>query len=125
MGMYCCCGVKKTEGWVCECEWDGWFLCFQVDHTKDNFPKNIPIKKIPDEDGTYEVRTFDSGDYYEEESEFSTTEKNWGQETNEAISHWKIEYNDNWLGFIGVYAWKEKKLNHSDAVSECGRQEIS
>jgi hypothetical protein len=108
MGMYCCCGVKKTDDWVCQCDWDGWFLCFEMSEQKDNFPRDIPIKKIPDLDGLYHVRTFDSGDYNEEESEFSVIEKNWGQITNEAISHWKIEYNDNWMGYVGVFAWKEK-----------------
>ncbi len=108
MGMYCCCGVKKRNGWICECDWNGWFLCFEMDYQKDNLPKNISIKEIPDEDGIYEVRTFDSGDYYEETSEFSIVKKNWGQDTNQAISHWKIEYDDKWMGYKGVYAWKEK-----------------
>lgn len=108
MGMYCCCGIRKRDDWVCECDWNGWFLCFKKD-TEDNFPKNIPIKPIPDKDGIYVVRTFEDGDYYEETSEFSTIEKNWGEFTNEAISHWKIAYDDNWLGFRGVYAWKEKE----------------
>lgn len=104
MGMYCCCGVKKREGWVCECDWKGWFLCFEC----ENIPVKVPIKTHPDEDGFYEVRTFDTGDYDEEESEYSTIEKNWGQDTNQAVSRWKIEYDDNWTGFKGVYAWKEK-----------------
>jgi len=105
MGMYCCCGVKKrSEGWVCECDWNGWFLCFEL----ESAPKSVPIKAHPDIDGIYEVRTFDCGDYFEEESEFSVEEKNWGEPTNEAISKWKIEYNDNWVGFKGVYAWKDK-----------------
>ncbi len=109
MGMYCCCGVKKRDGWKCECDWDGWFSCFKIDHAEDNFPKNIPIKHHPDIDGTYEVRTCDSGDYNEEKSEFSLIEKNWGELTNQAISRWKIEYNDNWMGYKGVFAWKESK----------------
>ena len=67
------------------------------------------IKSHPDTDGVYEVRVFEDGDYNEEESEFSMTEKNWGQCTNQCISKWKIEYCDNWLGVIGVYAWKEKE----------------
>lgn len=104
MGMYCCCGVKRTsEEWTCKCDWDGWSLCFEL----DSAPKNVPIKIHPDLDGIYEVRTFDD-DYYEEESEFSTEEKNWGESTNEAISNWKIEYYDGWMGFRGVYAWKTK-----------------
>lgn len=109
MGMYCCCGVKKRDGWKCECDWKDWFLCFQMDYQKDNLPKDIPIKEIPDKDGIYEVRTFEDGDYDEEESEFSLTKKNWGQYTNQAISHWKIVYNDNWMGYKGVYAWKKKE----------------
>lgn len=108
MGMYCCCGVRKMDGWICECDWNGWFLCFENFIDGECSPKHIPIKKCPDEDGIYEVRTFDDGDYHEEESEFCTQEKNWGQPTNEAISHWKIEYDDNWMGYKGVYAWKEK-----------------
>ena len=104
MGMYCCCGIKKRDGWICECDWNGWFLCFEC----DEIPKDVPIKKIPEKDGLYEVRTFEDGDYHEEESEFSLLEKNWGEYTNKAISHWKIEYDDNWVGFKGVYAWKEK-----------------
>lgn len=105
MGMYCCCGVKKRDGWVCECDWEGWFLCFEC----ENIPVNVPIKSHPEVDGIYEVRTFDSGDYFEETSEFSTIEKNWDEETNQAISHWRIEYNDNWTGCRGVFAWKENK----------------
>lgn len=105
MGMYCCCGVKKRDGWVCECDWKDWFLCFE----SENIPIKVPIKDYPEEDGIYQVRTFDSGDYFEEESEFCTQEKNWGEDTNQAISKWKIEYNDHWMGFKGVYAWKYKK----------------
>jgi hypothetical protein len=113
MGMYCCCGVKKREGWKCECDWENWVLCFRNNHWSDNgFPNNIPIKEIPDKDGLYEVRVFlDCGDYDEDESEFSLTKKNWGQPTNKAISHWKVEYDDGWSGFTGVYAWKEKEKN--------------
>lgn len=106
MGMYCCCGVKKIDGWVCECDWKGWYLCFEL----DSAPKDVIIK-LPQKDGVYQVRTFDCGDYSEEESKFSLTKKNWGQPTNEAISHWEIEYDDNWLGYIGVYAWKEKSMS--------------
>lgn len=102
MGMYCCCGVKKKDSWVCECDWDGWFLCFDL----DSAPKSVPIKLYPDEDGIYEVRIFEDGDYKETESEFSVVEKNWGEKTNQAISKWKIEYDDHWVGFRGVYAWK-------------------
>lgn len=103
--MYCACGVKKREdGWICECDWEGWYLCFKFN--EGNFPKDIPIK-LPEKNGVYTVRTFDSGDYDEEESEFSLVKKNWGQATNHAISHWKVEYNDNWMGFKGVYAWNE------------------
>ena len=105
MGMYCCCGVKKrSEGWKCQCDWEDWFLCFEL----DSAPKNVLIKN-PDKDGVYPVRTFDDGDYFEEESEFSIKEKNWGEDTNKAISKWKIEYADHWTGFKGVYAWKEIK----------------
>jgi hypothetical protein len=109
MGMYCCCGVKiRRDGWKCECDWKDWYLCYAMNHNEDNFPKNIPIKEIPDKDGIYEVRTFQDGDYDEEESEFLLIKKNWGELTNEAISHWKIEYFDGWCGFKGVYAWKGK-----------------
>jgi len=104
MGMYCCCGVKKrSDGWSCECDWEGWFLCFEV----KNLPKNITIKKYPEKNGKYLVRVFEDGDYNEDESEFSTIEKNWEEPTNQAISKWKIEYSDNWTGYRGVYAWKE------------------
>ncbi len=106
MGMYCCCGVKKREGWICECDWDGWSLCFQL----DSAPKHVPIKH-PEKDGTYSVRVFEDGDYHEDESEFSTKEKNWGEITNDIISNWKIEYNDSWMGYRGVYAWKEREGN--------------
>jgi hypothetical protein len=109
MGIYCCCGVKKRGVWICECDWNGWFLCFEMDYTEDNFPKNIPIKLHPDVNGIYQVRTCDQGDYDEEESEFSLIEKNWGEYTNEAISHWKVTYEDGWTGHKGVYAWKENK----------------
>jgi len=33
----------------------------------------------------------------------------WGEYTNQAVSRWKIEYNDNWMGYRGVYAWKPLK----------------
>ena len=107
MGMYCACGVKKRDNWKCKCDWKNWFLCFRKDHIEDNFPKDIPIKEHPDSDGTYQVRTFEDGDYDEEKSEFSLIKKNWGQSTNQAISHWSVEYNDNWVGYKGVYAWKK------------------
>lgn len=109
MGMYCACGVKKYKDWKCECDWKNWNLCFKMEDNSKNFPENIPIKEIPDKDGIYEVRTVDSGDYSEEDSEFSKTRKNWGQSTNIAISNWKIEYSDGWTGYTGVYAWKEKE----------------
>lgn len=104
MGMYCCCGVKKRDGWQCECDWTDWFLCFEV----EGVSKDIPIKKIPDKDGMYQVRCFEDGDYYEDESMFCLTEKNWGQDTNKQISHWEIEYSDGWMGYRGVYAWKDE-----------------
>ena len=105
MGMYCACGVKKRDDWKCECDWDGWFLCFECEAVRET---QAPIKCIPDKDGKYLVRVFEDGDDYEDESEFSLENKNWGESTNQAISHWKIEYNDNWTGYRGVYAWKEK-----------------
>lgn len=103
--MYCACGVKKIDSWKCECDWDGWFLCYKY---KDR-PNDIPIKPIPEKDGKYLVRVFEDGDDSEDESEFSVLEKKWGQPTNEAISHWEIEYCDNWTGYRGVYAWKQIK----------------
>jgi len=104
VGMYCCCGVKKRDGWVCECDWDGWFLCFDSDSDVKNV--NVPVKRHPDRDGVYKVRVTEDGDSYETESEFSVVEKKWGEHTNQAVSCWKIEYDDNWMGFRGVYAWK-------------------
>lgn len=106
--MYCACGVKMRDGWKCECDWKGWNFCFEM-HNKDAFPKNVPIKEIPEKNGIYEVRTFSDGDYDEEESEFSLIKKNWGQNTNQAISHWEKTYNDGWMGYAGVFAWKEKE----------------
>ena len=109
MGMYCCCGVKKRDGWVCQCDWEGWFLCWKQENLDiHSIPIDVPIKKIPDKDGIYLVRVFEDGDDNEVESEFCLLEKNWGEVTNQAISHWKIVYNDNWMGYRGVYAWKEK-----------------
>ncbi len=106
--MYCACGIKKRDGWKCECDWTGWNLCFEMDYHFANLPKNIPIKK-PEHNDIYSVRIFkDDGDYYEEKSEFCLIEKNWGESTNQAISHWKIDYSDGWTGFRGVYAWKEQ-----------------
>ena len=102
--MYCCCGIKKRDKWVCKCDWNGWFLCFPV----DDLPKEIPIKNHPDKDGLYQVRVFEDGCYDESVSEFSLIPKNWGEYTNQAISKWKIEYCDGYCGFIGVYAWKQK-----------------
>lgn len=105
--MYCACGIKKRDGWVCECDWEGWFLCFeQTNPYVHAIPIPVPVKKIPDKDGIYQVRVFGDGDDYESESEFSIIEKNWGEFTNESISHWKIEYDDGWFGYRGVYAWK-------------------
>lgn len=108
MGMYCCCGVKKRDEWKCECDWEGWFLRYEMPYLKNNFPENIQIKDHPDIDGIYEVRTFDDGDFDEEESKFCILKKNWGQETNKIISHWEIEYSDEWMSYTGVYAWKQK-----------------
>lgn len=106
MGMHCCCGVKKRDnGWECACDWNGWFLCFE----HENVPKNVPIKKHPEIDGEYNVRVFEDGSDHEAISKFCTEEKNWGQYTNEAISKWEIEYDDNWMGYRGVYAWKPIK----------------
>ena len=107
MGMYCSCGVKKRDEWICQCNWEGWYLCFPCEDKP--FPKDIPIKQYPDFDGIYEVRVFEDGDDYEDVSEYSIQEKNWGELTNEKISRWKIEYDDGWMGYCGVYAWKEKK----------------
>ncbi len=50
MGMYCCCGVRKRDGWKCECDWSGWFLCFENFLDGDAFPKDVPIKKIPEKE---------------------------------------------------------------------------
>jgi len=109
MGMYCCCGVKKRDDWVCECDWNGWFLCWeQTRKDLHAIPVDVAVKKIPDREGIYLVRVFEDDDY-ETESEFSLTEKNWGEDTNQAISHWKVTYCDNWTGHRGVYAWKENK----------------
>lgn len=105
MGMYCACGVKKSEKWECQCDWNGWFLRFN--HELHQSP--APIKDLPEKDGKYLVRIFEDGDDSEMESNFSVVKKNWGQYTNEAISNWEIEYEDGWTGFIGVYAWKEIK----------------
>lgn len=103
MGTYCCCGVKKrSEHWKCECDWEGWYACFKT----DQMPQNIYIKN-PDRDGKYLVRIFEDGDDYEDESAFSLIEKNWGQCTNDAISNWEVDYCDGWMGYRGVYAWKE------------------
>jgi hypothetical protein len=114
MGMYCACGVKKREGWVCECDWDNWYLCFEdKDPSLHGLTTEVPVKKIPDKDGTYQVRVFEDGDYDETESEFSLTKKNWGENTNQMISHWKVEYFDGWVGYRGVYAWK--KLGEDDS----------
>lgn len=108
MGMYCACGVKKRDGWICECDWNGWYLCYEEKKPElHSIPVTVPIKEIPDRDGVYQVRIFEDGDYHEIESEFSLIEKNWGELTNEAISHWKVEYCDGWMGYRGVYAWKE------------------
>ncbi len=112
MGMYCCCGVKKRDGWVCECDWNGWNLCWEQTNTDlHSVPVPVPIKKIPDKDGIYQVRVFEDGDDDEVESEFSLIPKNWGQSTNQAISNWKITYEDGWCGYRGVYAWKEKSVS--------------
>lgn len=106
--MYCCCGVKKREGWVCECDWNGWFLCWeQTNKSVHSIPVPVPVKEIPDKDGIYEVRVFDDGDDSETESEFSLIPKNWGEYTNQSISNWKIKYEDGYCGFRAVYAWKE------------------
>lgn len=67
---------------------------------------NAPFKEIPEKEGNYLVRTFEDGDYNEEESEFSIVKKNWGESTNQAVSNWKIQYYDGWTGYRGVYAWK-------------------
>jgi len=105
MGMYCACGIKKIDGWKCECDWDGWFICFNPELHQTT----APIKKMPDQEGKYLVRVFEDGDDEETESNFSLVAKNWGQSTNKAISHWEIEYNDEWTGYRGVYAWKKLK----------------
>ncbi len=112
MGMYCCCGVKKRDGWICECDWEGWNLCWEQENEDlHSIPVPVPIKKIPDKDGIYQVRVFEDGDDDEVESEFSLIPKNWGQSTNQAISNWKITYEDGWCGYRGVYAWKEKSVS--------------
>ncbi len=111
MGMHCICGVKKRKDeWICKCDWEGWFLCFSIPNLENGRLKPIPIKDHPELEGTYLVRVFEDGNNFEEESEFSIVEKNWGEETNQAVSRWKVEYDDNWLGYRGVYAWKENGL---------------
>lgn len=105
MGMYCCCGVKMNDGWQCQCDWHGWFLCWKQERDDLHaIPIEVPVKEIPDRDGVYLVRVFEDGDYDETESEFSLVEKNWGEPTNQAICHWKVTYNDGWFGYRGVYA---------------------
>lgn len=107
MGMYCVCDVKKDDPWTCKCDWNGWYLCYeQKVKNLHSIPVEVPVKEIPDKDGKYLVRCFEDGDDFEDISEFSTIAKNWGQKTNQAISHWKITYNDGWMGCRGVYAWK-------------------
>jgi hypothetical protein len=103
MGMYCCCGIKKRDEWKCECDWDGWFLRFNPELHQSS----APIKDIPEKDGKYLVRVFEDGDDYETESDFSVVKKNWGESTNNAICNWRITYDDNWMGYRGVYAWKD------------------
>ena len=110
MGMYCCCGVKIRDEWICECDWEGWFLCWKQERDDlYSIPVEVQVKEIPDKDGTYLVRIFEDCDYDERESEFSLIEKNWGEYTDQAISHWKISYYDGYMGYRGVYAWKEIK----------------
>lgn len=94
------------DGWVCKCDWEDWFLCYDSQHA----PAGIVVK-LPEKNGVYNVRTVDEDGYYEEESEFSTIKKNWGQFTNNAISHWKITYDDGWTGYKGVYAWQKKRID--------------
>lgn len=117
MGIYCCCGVKKREGWICQCDWDGWFLCWeQINNEVHSIPVPVPFMKIPDKEGIYKVRVFESKVFevntfidlndYETESEFSLIKKNWGELMNKAISHWKITYDDEWMEYRDVYAWK-------------------
>lgn len=107
MGTQCCCGEKMGRvGWKCDCDWEGWYLCYE----QKEFP-NVPIKKIPEKDGIYTVRVCEDADYNECESEFSIKEKNWGEDTNQAISNWKQQYYDGWCGWRGVFAWKENNAN--------------
>lgn len=118
MGMYCCCGVNKSkEGWTCECDWKGWFLCWEQKHPEvHSIPVAVPVKAIPEKNGVYKVRVFEDGDFNEKKSEFSVISKNWGEPTNESISHWKITYSDGWCGYRGVYAWKEKDEQCGNSV---------
>lgn len=104
MGMYCACGERiSRETFDCKCNWDGWNRCYD-----DEIHPKISEIKLPEKDGIYHVRIFSDGDCYEDESKFSVVPKNWGQKTNEIISHWEIEYDDGWVGYRGVYAWREK-----------------
>ena len=112
--MYCACGVKKVKKWKCECDWEGWFLCYPKDWDLGATPIGIPVKEHPDKEGKYLVRICVDGDDSECESQFCLTPKNWGLVTNGAISRWDIEYDDKWMGYIGVYAWKEGPLDGMD-----------
>lgn len=49
MGMHCCCGVKKRDGSVCECDWNGWNLCWEQDNHLHSIPVKVTVKEIPDQ----------------------------------------------------------------------------
>jgi len=90
MGMYCCCGVKKTGDWKCECDQTGWHNAY---------------KEPPKENGKYAVRILtDSADGYEDEIEFSVEPKFIYQSgwSDEILSSWDRSQTDDL-----VYQWKE------------------
>lgn len=97
MGRYCACGAKYYGVEVhCVCDKIGWHDIFENE------------SDLPNKEGVYDVRVTEDGEQYETTSEFSLEKRDWNNHSIEP-SHWSEDYEDNWLGWRKVYAWREDK----------------
>ena len=89
MGMYCCCGQRKSQ--TCLCEQAGW-------HNLEEDPFDLPT-----EDGVYLVRYSEDCENNEVEGGFSIEPKKWSPFSDP--TQWEFDFYDGWMGWSGVYAW--------------------
>lgn len=115
MEMYCCCGQKIRDNFVCLCDWDGWISSYDYPEERKN--KDTPIYKYPLESGKYLVRYQTSyADRYEDEDIFSVKPIRIEKDYDNKLFpiHWQKEDFETYYS-IGVlnspYAWKKIEVS--------------